>query len=377
VLKSLYKIVLIAVVIILGVTLYTASKKSPSLTQNSVPQTSDNSEPSSPTKGAERTTVVATGLEVPWALAFLPNGDLLVTERPGRVRIIKDGVLLEKPLLTLSDVKLLGESGLHGIAVDPNFSNNSHVFIYYTYQAGTFGTSNRVVRYALKNDNLVDPKTVVDNIPGAMFHDGGRLKFGPDNLLYITTGDAQEPSLSQDKSSLAGKILRVEKDGTVIRYSYGHRNPQGIAWDDKGQLWEVEHGQSATDELNSIEQGKNYGWPTIRGDQTQSSMIPPQLHSGSNTWAPGGLSFYNNFLFFAGLRGQALYQVKLPDPSIRYVKQPDLIAVEHFRNELGRIRDVVVGPDNMLYITTSNRDGRGTPKNEDDKIIRVNPSLLQ
>lgn len=310
--------------------------------------------------------VIAQDLEVPWALAFLPDGAILFTERDGRVRLVdKEGNVLEKPIATIS-VKQTGESGLHGIAPHPNFNNNKFVYLYYTYQANGDNTFNRVSRFKFSGQSLTQEEIIVDKIPGAVFHDGGRIKFGPDGSLFVTTGDALNPSLAQNKNSLAGKILRVKDDGMVEVYSYGHRNPQGIAWDNQGRLWSTEHGQSATDEINLIEAGKNYGWPAIRGDQKQEEMVSPILQSGSDTWAPAGLSYYQGSLYFAGLRGQALYQVKIDTLELK----------EHFKGQFGRIRDVVLGPDDMLYLTTSNRDGRGTPSPDDDKIIRINPKTL-
>lgn len=323
-------------------------------------------------KEAPRLEILAENLEVPWALVFLPDQSILFTERPGRVRFIdNNGNLNPTPIAVIDDVLPTGEGGLMGIAIHPKFSQNHFAYLYYTYANSNGQTLNRVVRFKFENNALSDKTIIVDEIPGALFHNGGRIKFGPDGSLYITTGDSQNPSLAQDKNSLAGKILRIDSEGknlTVI--SYGHRNPQGIAWDDKGNLWEVEHGQSATDELNLIEMNRNYGWPIIRGEQAQTGMINPKLQSGNDTWAPAGLAYVKelNALFFAGLRSQTLYEVRL--------SQTPLVLKEHFKGEFGRIRDVVLGPDNLLYITTSNRDGRGNPGATDDKIIRVNPDKL-
>jgi len=318
----------------------------------------------SPTTDIE---VVAKNLAVPWALAFLPDETMLMTERAGRLNKITNGGV---HLLHTLEVKQIGEGGLHGIAVDPDFKTNHYIYLYYTYEQSGNLTLNRVVRFKLEQDRVSDQTVIIDKIPGAMSHDGGRLKFGPDKFLYITTGDAQQPSLSQDPNSLAGKILRFKdpsaSSGQVEVYSLGHRNPQGITWDDQGRLWETEHGSQATDEINLIEQNKNYGWPIIRGDQKQAGLESPILQSGSQTWAPAGAAFYQGSVYFGGLKGQTLYQLKLDT----------LKLTEHFKGQFGRIRDVVLGPDQMLYITTSNKDGRGSPTPDDDKIIRLNPKLL-
>lgn len=330
------------------------------------------------TEDIPRLSVIAKGLEVPWSLAFLPDGSLLVTERPGRVRLItKEGALSPEVLLNLAVVKKVqGEGGLHGVTIHPDFEKNRFVYLYYTYENQRNKSLNRVVRYTLQQNSLTEAKIIVNEIPGALFHDGGRIKFGPDRYLYITTGDAQEPSLAQDRNSLAGKILRVTDDGKPAPgnpfnnevYSYGHRNPQGITWDENGKLWETEHGQNATDELNLIEVGKNYGWPTLKGDEVRDGFVSPIAQSGSETWAPGGAAYFDGAIYFAGLRGQALYEAKLSGITAT-VKI-------HLSKELGRLRDVIVGPDNMLYVTTSNRDGRGAPEASDDKIIRVNLTKL-
>ncbi|MDQ5900955.1 MAG: hypothetical protein QG600_533, partial [Patescibacteria group bacterium] len=218
-------------------------------------------------------------------------------------------------------------------------------------------------------------------IPGASNHNGGRIKFGPDGYLYIGTGDAQEPSSAQSKTTLAGKILRVTDRGLRVAenpfnnqvYSYGHRNVQGLAWSSDGSLWATEHGRSGVrsglDELNLIEMGLNYGWPEIEGDEKLAGMMTAIFDSGSTTWAPSGAAFVENSLFFAGLRGSTLYEAVIEDGKVIEVK-------EHLSGELGRIREVVADESGLLYITTSNTDGRGIPDNTDDKVIKINPQKL-
>lgn len=326
--------------------------------------------------------VVAEGLDTPWAMAFLPRGGALITERKGTVRLITAaGELLTSPIGQII-VREVGESGLHGIALHPDFNENSLVYLYYTYEESGSNSLNRVARFTFDGARLSNEEIIVDKIPGAPNHDGGRIKFGPDKLLYITTGDAQEPSLAQDKNSLAGKVLRVTEGGAPAPgnpfgnrvYSLGHRNPQGMVWDSNGTLWETEHGpsgaESGNDEFNKIEPGKNYGWPDIRGRETKAGMVVPILESGrSDTWAPAALAYINGKFYFAGLRGSALYEVSevtSANPKFRVL----------FKGEYGRLREVIAGPDGMLYVTTSNRDGRGIPKVGDDKVLRINPAKL-
>lgn len=328
--------------------------------------------PLSPTlpEGAEQ--VVAENLKVPWEIAFLPDGTMLVTERPGTLKHITSNTTTT----TVEGVVHKGEGGLLGMALHPDFKNNQFLYLYSTTQTSG-GLTNRVERYKYANDKLSDRKVILENIPGASNHDGGRIAFGPDGFLYVATGDAEITANAQDKNSLAGKILRLKDDGSIPAdnpfqnaiYSYGHRNPQGLAWDTSGQLWATEHGPSGTqtgyDELNKIEKGGNYGWPTIKGDQTQTGLITPILNSGSKeTWAPSGLAFYKGLLIFSGLRGQSLYSAQVTNGQVGEL-------TSSLRQKYGRLRAVVAGPDGFLYISTSNTDGRGTPKPGDDKIIKI------
>jgi glucose/arabinose dehydrogenase len=320
-------------------------------------------------------TVVAKNLEIPWAIAFLPDGRMLVTERPGRVRVIsQEGVLAKDPAANISAVRQIGEGGLLGIAVHPNFEKNKFVYLYYTYGEQGSLILNRVVRMVLNGNSLKEEKTIVEGIPASSNHDGGRIKFGPDGFLYVTTGDAQEPSLAQEKDSLAGKILRMTDEGqpapgnpfTSLIYSYGHRNPQGLAWDESGNLWETEHGSSTMDEFNEIKPGGNYGWPSLRGDAKGAGFSPPIIHSGADTWAPSGAAYLNGFVYFAGLRGQGLYRVTLSTRTFE----------TFLKGQYGRLREAILGPDKMLYVTTSNLDGRGDPSEDDDRLLRINPEKL-
>lgn len=325
--------------------------------------------------------VLVENLTIPWDIAFLPNGHLLVSERGGTL-IEFDLETGESSSIDVPDVVHQGEGGLLGIALHPDFVTNRYLYVYFT--SSVAGKSiNKVLRYTYENGILKDGTVIIDTVPGAFFHDGGRIAFGPDGYLYVTTGDAQDPEMSQRIESLAGKILRVTDTGAAAPgnpfdsevYSYGHRNAQGLTWDDDNALWATEHGRSGIesgfDEINLIIKGGNYGWPEYQGDAVSEDTIGPVLQSGpSVTWAPAGIAYYNGSLFFGGLKGETLYEAVLAGLSVAELK-------EHFVGEFGRIRTVVLGPDNLLYITTSNRDGRGDIRPGDDKIIRIDPEALQ
>lgn len=390
--RKVFLSVLLTLAIIAGFSFFTRIPRS-QLSNSTTTPTSDTISQQAietPAENAPELTTVATGLEVPWAIAFLPDRSFLVTERPGRVRMVtSDGNLQPEPLLTIQTISRRdSEGGLLGIALHPDFSSNHFVYLYYTYESAGNQTKNRVARYTLENNKLINETVIVDAIPGALYHNGGRIKFGPDKMLYITTGDSQDPSLAQSTSATAGKILRVTDGGKPapgnpfgnLTYSYGHRNPQGITWDASGKLWETEHGRSnptGFDEVNLIEPGKNYGWDIIQGDETKEGMVTPKRNSGpTTTWAPAGAAFLptgrqgaGHSLFFAGLKGQSLYEAVIQNDSIVELK-------EHYKGEFGRLREVIPGPDGMLYVTTSNRDGRGSPRTEDDKILKINPRAL-
>lgn len=331
---------------------------------------------------------VASGLEVPWGMAFLPNGNILVTERAGQVRLVQNGQLQPDPVATISAVER-GEGGLLGIALHPEFATNRFFYLYYT--ANQNGTrTNRVERWQLAPDgqSASADQVIVDNIPVATYHNGGRLRFGPDGMLYIGTGDAGNPDLAQDPNSLAGKILRVTPEGEIPAdnpypnsptYILGIRNTQGFDWPNDSTLWVTDHGPSgelgrrAHDEVNVAQAGDNLGWPTIYSCQNQEGLVRPQL-----TWEqavpPGGAAIYTGTaipewqgdLIVGTLRSQHLHRVSL-DPNTGELEQHEV----YLQDQYGRLREVIMGPDGELYVTTSNCDGRGGCPPEGDQILRI------
>lgn len=311
--------------------------------------------------------VLVTNLEVPWGVGFLPGGDALVTERDSArlLRITQDGDVHE--VATIEQVEPRGEAGLLGLAISPDFSSDRWVYLYYTTD-----DDNRIVRFRYRDGGLTDKQVLVSGIPAAAIHNGGRLAFGPDGMLYASTGEAGVGSRAQDLQSLGGKILRMTPSGepapgnpfdNSIVYSYGHRNVEGLAFGPDGQLYATEFGGSEWDEINLIKPGHNYGWPEVEGFSEDDRFTDPLLTWRPSEASPSGLEIAGGNLWVAALRGSRLWRVPLAEDGS--LGEPSALFVD----EYGRLRTVVRTPQGSLWVTTSNRDGRGDPGAKDDKIL--------
>lgn len=339
-------------------------------TPTSPPATSPTDEPTTPAPTGpvvptDDVEVIATDLDVPWDLEFLDDGTALVTERETAriLRVERDGELTE--IGEVSGVAASGEGGLMGIAHREGW----------LYAMFTADADNRVVRMEFDGDSLGEPEVIVDGLPKANNHNGGRIVFGDDGMLYVAAGDAANPPSAQDLDSPAGKILRVTPDGDVPDdnpfdgspvWSYGHRNVQGLVFDDDGRLWASEFGQHTWDELNLIEAGSNYGWPDVEGQAGDDEFTDPVLQWSPEEASPSGIAYAPDTVFLAALRGQRLWQVPVPDGS---AAEPEAF----FNGEFGRLRHVELAPDGTLWLLTNNTDGRNPagPGPDDDRIIRV------
>jgi len=311
---------------------------------------------------------LVTGLDIPWGLAFLPDQSALVSERnTGRILAVTASSDVDE-VGTVPGVDADGEGGLLGLAVDP--AAPTSVYAYFTA-----ADDNRVVRLPLLDGALGDPVVVIDGIPKAGNHNGGRLAFGPDGMLYVSTGDASEPSRAQDLDSLGGKILRLAPDGSVPAdnpfdgspvFSYGHRNVQGLAFDDDGRLWASEFGQQTWDELNLIQAGNNYGWPVVEGIGGDDRFVEPVAQWSTDEASPSGIAYVRDTVLLAALRGQRLWQVPVPGGE---AGSPTDFAV----GDYGRLRHAALAPDGSLWVLTGNTDGRNPdgPREGDDRILRV------
>ncbi|MCD5142387.1 PQQ-dependent sugar dehydrogenase [Mammaliicoccus sciuri] len=330
-------------------------------------QSNDNQERKE-TKGIE---TVAQGLDIPWSIAR-SDDVFYLSERPGKIIKIDGNKKTEQQVDLDKEVSTAAEAGLLGFVLAPDFKDSKEAYAYYTYEDNN--QFNRIVKLKLENDTWKEDEVLIDKIPSGQYHHGGRLKIGPDDKLYATTGDASDEQNAQDKDTLGGKILRINLDGSKPKdnpisnsyvYSYGHRNPQGIVWTPDGQMYASEHGNQANDEINEIKEGQNYGWPVIEGNEENDNMETPIFTSGSDdTWAPSGIAFKDGIIYSAALRGEGIMKFDVEKDGMKKVA-----------TKYGRIRDVYIVNDD-LYFVSNNTDGRGNPSQNDDKMYKVSLSQL-
>lgn len=350
------------------------------------------------TRGTIAVDTIASGLDVPWAIAFAPDGRIFVSERTGRIRIIENGALRAEPWAVLP-VAAKGEAGLMGIALAPDFATSRELFVVGTFEHEG-ALVNRLMRFTEENGRGVRPVVILDNIPAAIFHAGDAVAFGPDGMLYVATGDARDPSHAQDERSLAGKILRMRRDGSVpddnptrgsLVYARGVRNTQGLTWDPRsGQLFSTDHGPSGfpneyfrrnRDEVNAVNAGANLGWPREAGRSTSRRFVSPLVDWSNPGIAPAGIAAYSGpyvpwqgSVVVAALKGGQLRRVAIVRDSTSSVGWRAVSDEPLFVGTFGRLRAVAMSPDGMLYFTTSNRDGRGAPGPGDDYLFRLRVS---
>jgi glucose/arabinose dehydrogenase len=336
---------------------------------------------------------VITGLEVPWEVAILPNQDWLITERPGRIRIVQSGQLVPQAVAEVM-ISETGEGGLLGLALHPGFETNRLFYVFYTTLKNGEDV-NRVEQFILSPDHrtATPQKIILDDIPAASYHDGGRIKFGPDGMLYIATGDSRDPDLAQNQSSLNGKLLRLTPEGDIpqdnpqpnsLVFASGLRNLQAFDWVDPNTLMVADHGPTGDlgltglDEISFVNPGANLGWPIASGCQTSPGIVSPVL-AWQDAAPPGGALIYKgsaipefNGNFLVTMLGTGNNSAMQLHRVVFDAASKSLISHEvYFQDEFGRLREIIQGPDGSLYVTTSNCDGRGICPSEGDSILKI------
>ncbi|MET8808575.1 PQQ-dependent sugar dehydrogenase [Streptomyces sp. NPDC004546] len=333
-------------------------------------------EPAPPAQGSVKVLrTVADDLKTPWGLAPLPGGGLLVSSRDdGTIIRIDEKTGRKTELGTVSGVSPAGEGGLLGIALSPGYASDHMIYAYFTS-----ASDNRIVRMLYDErkppgEQLGAPDTVFKGIPKGVIHNGGRIAFGPDGMLYVGTGESGARGLAQDKKSLGGKILRLTPEGEPAPgnpfpgspvYSYGHRNVQGLAWDDRQRLFASEFGQDTWDELNAIKPGANYGWPQAEGRSSDAAFQNPIAQWHTDDASPSGIAYVEGVIWMAGLKGQRLWRIPLQGTQASAPPQALLTG------QYGRLRTVVAAGGDKVWLLTSNTDGRGRPGKGDDRLLEL------